>query len=220
MLIEFSGLDCAGKSTQISMVKSYLEQKGYNVRVVWSRGGYTPGIEALKNIVRGGKSKRPEDQTVEERKARMSREHQGGKLLLWLSIADLVIYWGYTFKTWSYNKNVVLCDRYIWDTKIDFDLKFKKIKYQSWLIWKLLMKVYKKPDCSFVLTITPEESIRRSNLKFEPFPESLEKRDLRLKKYLEAIENGRWQYEIDCMRSIEEINKEIIIKIDENINNA
>ena len=30
MLISFSGLDCSGKSTQINLLKEYLESKGYN----------------------------------------------------------------------------------------------------------------------------------------------------------------------------------------------
>jgi len=217
MLIEFSGLDCAGKSTQINLVKSYLEEKGYNVRVVWSRGGYTPGIEALKKIARRRNGKRLEEQTKDERVAKMNREPQGGKLLLWLSIADLVRYWGFTFKGLSKGKNVLLCDRYIWDTQIDFKLKYKKIDFEKWLIWKLLQKVYRKPDCSFVLIVTPEESVRRSSLKFEPFPESENKRELRLNKYIEAIKSKRWQYEVDCMRPIDEIKNEILTKLDENI---
>ena len=52
MLISFSGLDCAGKSTQISLLKEYLQGKGYEVSEVWSRGGYTPGIETMKKILR------------------------------------------------------------------------------------------------------------------------------------------------------------------------
>ena len=82
MLISFSGLDCSGKSTQINLLKEYLEDKGYEVRVVWSRGGYTPGVEFLKSIIRGGKSKAPEEQTAEERTAKVAREPKGGKLLL------------------------------------------------------------------------------------------------------------------------------------------
>lgn len=217
MLIEFSGLDCAGKSTQIELVKEYLKGKGYNVNVIWSRGGYTPGIEALKNIARGGKSRKPEEQTVEERNAKMAREPQGGKMLLWLSIADLVCYWGCRFRKLSKGRNVILCDRYFSDTEIDFDLKYKNIDYHKWLVWKLLKKVYRKPDCSFVLTVTPEESVRRSSLKFEPFPESEEKRITRMNHYLEFIKAGRWQHEIDCMRPIDVIQKEIRTIIDENI---
>lgn len=220
MLIEFSGLDCAGKSTQIDLLKSYLEDKGYATKVVWSRGGYTPGIETLKSIVRRGKSKKPEDQTAEERKAKVACEPQGGKVLLWLSIVDLVRYWGFTFKRWSKGNKVLVCDRYFWDTFIDFQLKYKDVNFEDWTVWKILKRVYRKPDVSFVLTITPEESVRRSELKFEPFPESEEKRKMRLDKYLEEIDNGRWQYVIDCMRLIEEIHADIISKVDENFSNA
>ena len=220
MLIEFSGLDCAGKSTQIDLLKHYLEDKGLKVRVVWSRGGYSPGVETLKRIVRGGKVKKVEEQTAEERKAKVAREPKGGKLLLWLSIADLVRYWGFTFKRWSKGNNVLLCDRYFGDTYIDFLLKYKDSNFEDWTIWKILKRVYRKPDVSFVLTITPEESIRRSELKFEPFPESEEKRKLRLNKYLEEVRKGRWQFVIDCMRPIEEIQADIVSKVDENFSNA
>ena len=67
MLIEFSGLDCAGKSTQIDLLKKDLENGGLVVKVVWSRGGYTPGIMWLKNLVRWGEEKSVEQQTDEER---------------------------------------------------------------------------------------------------------------------------------------------------------
>ena len=220
MLIEFSGLDCAGKSTQIDLLKKHLENKGLKVKVVWSRGGYTPGIEGLKNIVRGGKSKKPEEQTAEERKAKVAREPQGGRLLLWLSIADLVFYWGFMFRQWSKGSRVLLCDRYFGDTLIDFQLKYKNIGFENWVIWKILRKVYRRPDLSFVLTITPEESIKRSMLKFEPFPESEERREMRLNKYLDEIANGRWQYVVDCMRPINDIADDITSKVDENYRNA
>ena len=76
---------------------------------------------------------------------------------------------------------------------------------------------YRKPDVSLVLTVTPEESMRRSDLKFEPFPEPQEKREARLNSYLQEIKNGRWQYEIDCMRPIEPIQEEIRKIVDENL---
>lgn len=217
MLISFSGLDCSGKSTQINLLKEYLQGKGYSVEEVWSRGGYTPGIEKLKNLVRGGKSKAPEEQTAEERQAKVAAEPRGGKLLLWLSIADLMFYWGRTFKKKSKGKKVLFCDRYYWDTYVDFKLKYPKVNFDKWLVWKLMTACYRKPDVSLVLTVTPEESMRRSNLKFEPFPEPQDKREARLNRYLQEIKNGRWQYEIDCMRPIEPIQEEIRRIVDENL---
>lgn len=219
MIIEFSGLDCAGKSTQISLLQKHFENKGYNVKVIWSRGGYTPGIMWMKGIVRGG-NKKPEEQTEEERMAKANGKPAGGRLLLWLSIFDLVIYWGCCFRFWDKKRTVIFCDRYFWDTYIDFRIKYPQVRFDKWVVWKCLSVMYKKPDCSFVLTITPEESIRRSGLKFEPFPESEEKRALRLNLYLDEIKNRRWQHEIDCMRSIEDIHNELKEKADENIGDA
>jgi thymidylate kinase len=217
MLISFSGLDCAGKSTQITLLKEYLQDRGYAVSEVWSRGGYTPGIEAMKNLMRGGHSKAPEEQSAEERQAKVEAEPRGGKLLLWLSILDLVFYWGICFRHKSQGKKVLFCDRYYWDTYIDFSIKYPKVSFDRWLVWKLMTAFYRKPDVSLVLTVTPEESMRRSDLKFEPFPEPKEKRVARLNRYVEEIKNGRWQYEIDCMRQIEPIQKEIRRIVDENL---
>ena len=217
MLISFSGLDCAGKSTQINLLKEYLQGKGYSVEDVWSRGGYTPGIEKLKRLIRGGRSVKPEFQSAEERQAKVTAEPRGGRLLLWLSILDLVFYWGGAFRKKSKGEQVLICDRYYWDTYIDFSLKYPKTKFDKWLVWCLLAANYRKPDVSFVLTVTPDESLRRSDLKFEPFPESKEKREDRLNLYLREIKNGRWQHEIDCMRPIEPIQKEIRGIVDENL---
>ena len=52
MVIEFSGLDCSGKSTQIEFLRERLIEKNKKVLVFWSRGGYTPGFQKLKDILR------------------------------------------------------------------------------------------------------------------------------------------------------------------------
>ena len=213
MVISFSGLDCAGKSTQIELLKTHLAEKGYLPEVVWSRGGYTPGIEFLKGLIRKDVRK-PEERTEEERKAMVEREPRGGKLLLWLSILDLIRYWSITFKRKSKGNKVLICDRYFWDTFIDFKLRYPQIKFENWLSWKILEKVYQKPNCAFCLTVTPEESMRRSSLKFEPFPETEEKRKQRLNEYLKCIDDGRWEHIIDCMCDIDSIQKEIVSIVD------
>lgn len=213
MIISFSGLDCAGKSTQIDLLRKYLEEKGRKVEIVWSRGGYTPGIDFLKRLVRRD-NRKPEERTEEERKAMVERPPRGGKLLLWLSIVDLIRYWGFSFRKKSRGEKVLICDRYFWDTYIDFNLRYPKSGFERWFSWKILKRTYKRPDCAFCLTITPEESMRRSSLKFEPFPETEEKRKQRLNEYLKCIDEGRWEYVIDCMRDINTIQKEIMGIVD------
>ena len=47
-MIVFSGLDGAGKSTQIELLKFYFKNSGVPVISFWSRGGYTAGMEFVK----------------------------------------------------------------------------------------------------------------------------------------------------------------------------
>ena len=38
MLIVLSGTDCAGKSTQIDLLKQFFSMKGHSVKILWARG--------------------------------------------------------------------------------------------------------------------------------------------------------------------------------------
>ena len=49
-MIAFSGLDGAGKSTQIDLVAKKHNSKGSKSLILWARGGYTPGMRILKNF--------------------------------------------------------------------------------------------------------------------------------------------------------------------------
>ena len=66
-----------------------------------------------------------------------------------------------------------------------------------------------KPKYSFCLTIPAEESMRRSDLKEEPFPEEIELRKKRIALYLNEIRNNRWAYVIDALQPIETVYSEI-----------
>ncbi len=218
MLISFSGLDCAGKSTQIEIIKSYYEELGYKVLLRWSRVGYTPVLEWAKNLLR---RKSEIERSSVPREIGIDEKPRGGKFLMYLSIIDLSLYYGIYFRFLCAGmKKMLICDRYFWDSYIDLLLKYRNVPFYQTIAWKFAKLMYKKPDCSFVLTVTPEESIRRSGLKVEPFPESKERRELRLEQYLKLINQNKWQYVIDCMRPIDVIHHEIRTKIDENLYNA
>src|SRR5580698_10558635 len=51
-LVVFSGVDCSGKSTQISLLINTLTERGEKPFYFWSRVGYTPGFEVLKTALR------------------------------------------------------------------------------------------------------------------------------------------------------------------------
>ncbi|TMA59909.1 MAG: hypothetical protein E6J75_02215 [Deltaproteobacteria bacterium] len=86
-LIAFSGLDGAGKSTQIELLCARLRAGGLEPTVVWVRGGYTPIFERVKSVVRraGGRHVPPPGPGVRRSQA-LGR---GWLRRLWLAAALL-----------------------------------------------------------------------------------------------------------------------------------
>lgn len=216
-MISFSGIDCCGKSTQIDLVCKELAKRGRKTKVVWSRGGYTPGIELFKRILRGGKKA-----TKEERLAASAKANESGKkrkLLLILSLIDLWFYYSIVLRFKGIGCEVI-CDRYIWDTYIDFKMKYPDSKFERGFWWRLTLKTMVKPKPSIVMFIPAEMSMYRSSLKEEPFPEPIEVRRERIEWYVREMENGRWQHKIDATGSIEEVYAEVIKACDEGKKNV
>lgn len=207
-MISFSGIDCSGKSTQIEITKKYYESKGIRVRVIWSRGGYTSWVEGIKTLIR--KDKRFSAAEKAEYRTKINENHIKARLLLWASILDLIRYYGIVFRWIEMSGAVILCDRYIWDTYIDFSLKYKNIEFEKWLCWKIMLKLIKKPDKSIIFTIPIEESMRRSLEKNDQHSEPFDERLSRIQRYMAEIENGRWQHVINASSPIQAVTNEVI----------
>jgi thymidylate kinase len=207
--IVFSGLDCSGKSTQIELLKNSLTEKGQKTIVFWSRGGYTPGFQKLKDIIRKFSGKKlPKPGHTPQRDKALSNPFIR-KVWLTIAMLDLINYYSIYLrvkKIFNYN---IICDRYLMDTNIDFKLTYPMEKTDKWFLWKVLKFTAVKPDFHFVSTIPVAESVVRSKFKFEPFPDSPETLDLRLKHYnIDLIENESLIF-IDGMRNKTEIKENI-----------
>lgn len=207
-MISFSGIDCGGKSTQIEKVKSYLNEKGKRCRVIHSRGGYTPMLEFFKTMIR--KDRAGSDTDHEKYRAEVHGSPKKRKLLLWLSIFDLGVYYGIWFRLVELFGTTILADRYFWDSCIDFRMKYPEFDFENWLVWKIAKKICKKPQHSVIYTIPAELSMYRSTLKHEPWPEPVEVRRDRIERYMKEIAKGRWKHVIDATSSIEEVFEETI----------
>ena len=206
-MISFSGIDCAGKSTQLEIIKKCLDKKGIKSRVIWSRGGYTSWIEGIKNLLR--KDTYYSDEQKQEYREAFKKSSMKQKLLLWSSICDLIRYYGIVFRFIEMKGTLILCDRYIWDTYIDFKMKYPTINFEKWFIWKLMIKTIKKPKVSIIFTIPIDVSMQRSIEKDDPHSEPYDFRYERLKLYQEEINNGRWQHVIDAEMTIDKVAKEV-----------
>lgn len=202
-MISFSGIDCAGKSTQIEKTYKYLQQKNIRCKVIHSRGGYTPLLEWLKNLIRSDKS----GSGIEHMQYRetVHSNPKKRKLLLWVSILDLALYYGVWFRLIELTGRMILADRYFWDSYIDFQMKYSEHNFETWNVWKFAQKIYLKPKKALIYTIPAELSMYRSTLKDEPWPEAIDVRRNRIEHYLYEISKNRWTDVIDASDSIDDV---------------
>ncbi|MCJ7818732.1 MAG: hypothetical protein MUP25_02790 [Syntrophales bacterium] len=186
-LITFGGLDGAGKSTQIALLTDYLVKSGRNPVCIWTRGGYTAVLQGLKTL-----SRRFLSRSLPPSGTSPQRSHAFSKWWvrrLWLSLALLDLLWvyGVQIRWHRYRGRLVLCDRYLWDTAIDFRLNFPQEKLDRYWLWRLLGRISPQPDASFLMLLTVEESVRRSEMKGEPFPDAPDSLRQRLAYYQDLI---------------------------------
>jgi dTMP kinase len=102
----------------------------------------------------------------------------------------------------------VICDRYVHDTELDFQLNFPEKNVSNWLLFRFLKRIAAKPTSALILLIPVEESLTRSRLKAEPFPDSPETLEQRLAHYRRIAKIECFKV-FDCTRPISVVAGEI-----------
>lgn len=211
MIIVFSGTDGAGKSTQIEKLRDYLELKGEKTHYLWSRGGYTPLISHFKGLLRKVLGKKLPKAGKSQNRDKILKKKSVSSIWLTLAILDLIILYGFYVRFLSLTGKVVVCDRYVNDTYLDFKNNFPKTFNSESLLWKFLKFFIPKPDLSYLLYVDVKVSQERSLLKNEPFPDSKETLMFRLENYLDEKLFPSTSYKkIECLKTIDDIHQEII----------
>jgi thymidylate kinase len=205
LLIVFSGIDGAGKSTQIKKLQDQLHAAGKRTVYLWSRGGYTNGFLALKALLRrlGHGNVIPQPGHSEARTNVLGRPLVRR---IWLTIAmlDLLYLYALCIRYWRRINRTVVCDRYLYDTLVDFRLNFPQERFERWLLWRMLVALTPKPDVAVLLLIPVEESLLRSQQKNVPFPDSREVLTQRLEAYQQFADQEKWLV-LDGMEPIESV---------------
>lgn len=212
MIISFSGIDSCGKGTQINLLKDNLQGREIKTNVIWARGTWTPGVELIKKIVRRDKGF-SEDEKEEYRKQARTNP-TSAKIILILSILDLIWYFGFWYRVQNLINRVLICDRFIWDTYVDFKVNFSSFNFEQWIIWKVLVLITPIPDVSVMLILTAEESYRRGVIKDEFFMESVEVKEQKVSVYDSLIQQNKWNLVIDATSPIDSVFNIIKSKVD------
>jgi len=207
-LIVFSGLDGAGKSTQIKFLVQYLHSRGRLTKFIWTRGGYTSLFNGLKNLLRKLMGGRVPPSGRNEKRKQVMRSKRVQKLWLVIALFDLLRVYTFQIRFWLWSGKIVICDRYLIDTLIDFKINFKDQNVEQWFLCKLLLWTSPQPDISFLMLIPVEEALKRSEQKDEPFPDSPEILAKRLGRYKELLDDKNWTI-LDGLKSKEELTFEI-----------
>ena len=140
MLITFSGIDGAGKSTQIVILKKNLAHQGIKVKHIWARGGYTKGFETLKKIIRLiFRNKLPES-GISEKRIKIIAKPWIAKLWIRIAILDLILLWCVYVRVFKIMGFYILCDRYIEDTALDFKKNFSLIDVNKMFLSKKMFE--------------------------------------------------------------------------------
>ncbi|MDF1795441.1 MAG: hypothetical protein P1U63_02775 [Coxiellaceae bacterium] len=209
----FSGLDGAGKTTQIELFLKCFNSMKKPVRRIWLRIGYTPLLDWLRARVRQFRPAMlpPPGQSAERKEKFKSTRLR--KVWLVLAMFDLFFYLAVyvrILKLLGYN---IVSDRWLDDSNLDLDINFPCECPSNWLLWRVIKRLCPKPAKHFVFIIPVEESMRRSKQKKEPFPDSEAVLIRRLEDY-EKMAKDKNKIKIDGTESLDAIQKKIYQYVD------
>jgi dTMP kinase len=209
LLIVFSGMDGAGKSTQIERLLGRLKAAGKQPLALWTRGGYTPNFNTLKALIRN----LSRSQVVPPSGANPQRTQAFTRPTvrrLWLTLALLDLIWVYGAQVrWNlWRGKIIICDRYLWDTLIDFRLNYPQENVERWWLWHILSWITPRPQATFLFLIPVGLSVQRTKQKGLPFQDPPEVLSQRLAQYQEFAGNYGWLV-LDGQRSISDLEIEI-----------
>lgn len=207
MIISFSGIDSAGKTTQIDKLTNSLDAHKVKYAKKWSKARGTPGVEFIKSLVRNDNAQNDEEKVAARKKIYKCSRKQ--KLLYTASLLDLCWYWGIYFRLLNLTYRYLICDRYLWDTYVDMKHDFYSIDIDHSFLWKIVKCLAPTPKVSFLFIIPAELSLERDLQKGSDGTENIEHKISKIQVYMNLVEQIRWTNVMDGTKSREALHQEV-----------
>ncbi|NTW14891.1 MAG: hypothetical protein HGA38_00805 [Candidatus Moranbacteria bacterium] len=154
-LITFSGTDGSGKSTQLSLLREYLEGKGFRVAYFHALE-FSVGNRTLR-FLKGKKDFRPGSEHANVTASPVSVFLRTCSLLV-----DLIAFPFHRWRLGRQGYDILLSDRYFFDTIVNIEYLAGLRRHRCTLL-PLAETLVERPDLSFFLDIDPESVMRRDN---------------------------------------------------------
>src|SRR5262245_8035608 len=227
-VIAIGGVDRAGKSLQRRLLMEHLAERGFEPVYRWSRVGYTQRLESAKRSLRrlrgggaaggGGGAGGGEARTYPQRASRM---RSPAKRWAWTNVALLDLLWEYavTVRRLRASGRAVVCDRHLCDALVDLRVNFPEDRVEERWLWRLLARFALRPDATFLLLVSAEESLRRARASGRRHVEPAEVLEARLEEYRRIAASGAGDA-IDAERDPERVAQDLRERLDEKISQA
>jgi len=172
ILISFSGLDGAGKTTHINLTKSYLEGRGHRVKVLRMYDHISVSALLRKRLWRrkSRSASRPEEPRSEPSRSasqepvaktfRLDKNRKGPVIVTLRQVVylvDLCVFVGVTFFQRRVLGQTIICDRHLIDSIVNLADSNRFAESYS----RFMLTIIPKPDVPILIDLDAEVAFER-----------------------------------------------------------